>query len=73
MPVYELEVTRVNGLTDRLYTDRRVRVGDRIRIGSSMVLVIGPERASRNRLVSATFACREDERLSNWDPGSRAA
>ena len=71
--MYELQLTRLSGLTDTLYTDRLIRVGDRIRIGSSMVVVTGLDRASANRLVSATFACREEERLADWVSESKAA
>ena len=38
MAVFEIHVVRRNGTTVTLYTDRQVRVGDRLRIGASVVI-----------------------------------
>ncbi len=60
MAVYEIQVVRRNGSLDTLYTDRRVDVGDRLRIGASDVVVTERRRTPVDPLVTAAFRCTEE-------------
>lgn len=72
MAVYEIHVRR-NGKVETLLTDRRVGVGDRLRIGASVVVVTEQRRAAVNPLVTAAFSCTEEQRLTIEISEPRAA
>ena len=59
MAVFEIQVVRRSGAIETRYSDRAVKVGDRLTIDARSLVVLRRVRAPHNPLASAAFLCVE--------------